>query len=110
MRCFVFALLISFGLTACATTVHPDWAKPQTVGKVPCMSDQIEIGRSKMGAFGGPSEWVAICNGVEYACSWVPSGMTRNILLGAVPTGTTTCSPMKSASPATSSAPATPAG
>ena len=69
LRILVAATLAA-GAVSCAAS-NAQWARARTAGKVPCLSDEIEIRDQDMS--GG--EWRAVCRGKVYVCGWAGAGI-----------------------------------
>ncbi len=70
------AVLLSSG---CTSPKQIEIMQEQSVGKIPCSSDKIEIIEYKINQSDGSGYWMALCNGRTYKCSRAASDQTNTI-------------------------------
>ncbi len=70
------AILLNSGST---TSPQIQTMQEQSVGKVPCPSERIEIIQYKINEADGSGYWMALCNGKTYKCRRDASDQTNTI-------------------------------
>ena len=70
------AILLSSG---CTTSPQIQTMQEQSVGKIPCPSEKIEIIQYKINEADGSGYWMALCNGRTYKCGRGASDQTNTI-------------------------------